>query len=309
LPILHTHTRALLLIERARVHLDEGRVVYADAADHGDGISRSWNIPSLNCCAIVLGQGTSLTQAAARKLADDGVMVAFAGTGGTPLFCASQDYRPTERLQRWISRWPQAQWRLDASKQMQLIRRAAIRDSWLAFAKDGFSADPSAVLARFESSSGSAASIDVLMGAEGACTRELYRLASSATGCSWKERQQGAGDGADRANHFLDHGNYLAYGLASVALWALGVPTGLPVTHGVHRGGGLVFDLADVIKDGIVLPTAFQCAAERDCKPQDFRERLIERLHGATWLDPNGSIGLLFRVIDTLVAAPQGTPL
>src|SRR5690606_16077031 len=77
------------------------------------------------------------------------------------------------------------------------------------------------------------------------------------------------------ANSFLDQGNYLAYGAAGTILWALGIPPGLAVNHGSTRAGGLVFDLADTIKDAIVLPIAFECAASYKSS-QEFREQVIE---------------------------------
>ena len=33
------------------------------------------------------------------------------------------------------------------------------------------------------------------------------------------------GSGIDMANRFLDHGNYLAYGIAATACWVIGLPT------------------------------------------------------------------------------------
>lgn len=61
----------------------------------------------------------------------------------------------------------------------------------------------------------------------------------------------------ERANSRIDHGNYLAYGVAGAALWTLGIPAGLSVLHGKTRPGGLVFDIADSFKDAIILPSAF----------------------------------------------------
>ena len=61
----------------------------------------------------------------------------------------------------------------------------------------------------------------------------------------------------DVANDFLNHGNYLAYGLAACTLWVLGIPHGFAVMHGKTRRGALVFDVADLIKDTLVLPWAF----------------------------------------------------
>jgi hypothetical protein len=71
------------------------------------------------------------------------------------------------------------------------------------------------------------------------------------------------GSGSDPANRFLDHGNYLAYGLGATAAWVLGLPHGLAVLHGKTRRGGLVFDIADLIKDAVILPQAFISDARR----------------------------------------------
>jgi CRISPR-associated protein Cas1 len=302
--ILHTHRRGLMLLERARVHLAEGRTVHAEA--EGDApVSRSWNIPSLNTSAVILGQGSSITQPAARKLAEDGVLIAFAGTEGTPLICASQSYRPAAGLQAWIMRWPDPAWRLKAAKHLQRARVGTIRASWAAFVKEGFLATPDGALDPYEAAIESAQDVISLTGHEGACTRRLYGEAARAAGIDWSGRVHQ--DAPDRANRYLDHGNYLAYGLAGIALWAAGIPPSLPVVHGRSNGGGLVFDLADVVKDAVVLPEAFRCAAERNLQASSVRQRIVERLYGATELDPNGCVGLLFRVLDELVSLPPET--
>ncbi|MFD1682348.1 subtype I-F CRISPR-associated endonuclease Cas1, partial [Pseudomonas rhodesiae] len=72
----------------------------------------------------------------------------------------------------------------------------------------------------------------------------------------------------------LSTGNYLAYGLAASSLWLLGIPHSLPVVHGRTRRGGLVFDLADVVKDACVMPTAFRSAALGDDRAE-FRAKCI----------------------------------
>jgi CRISPR-associated protein Cas1 len=43
----------------------------------------------------------------------------------------------------------------------------------------------------------------------------------------------------------------------------LGLPHGLAVLHGKTRRGGLVFDIADLVKDAVILPRPSfrQCAA------------------------------------------------
>lgn len=302
--ILHLHRRGLYLLERARIRLDEGRVVY-EAADTDDaGLMRSWNIPTLNSSAVLIGQGSSLSQPAARRLQADGVAVAFVGGGGTPLLMASQEYRPGERLQSSIAHWPNAAWRLAASKTIQAARREAVQSCWTQYRKEGkpgFRADPYDACESFEAGAARARSIEDLMGAEGQFVRALYSRAAKATGIQWDSRTPG--EGSDRANLLLDHGNYLAYGLAAAVLWAYGIPAALPVTHGASRAGGLVFDLADAVQDAVILPTAFQCAAEPGLSDAAARQRMVDRLHGAACLGSNGTIGFLFGVMDRLLAS------
>lgn len=92
------------------------------------------------------------------------------------------------------------------------------------------------------------------------------------------------GSGTDPANRFLDHGNYLAYGLAATATWVLGLPHGLAVVHGKTRRGGLVFDVADLMKDAVILPQAFVSAMRGD-EEQEFRRACIEGLTRTESLD------------------------
>ena len=72
----------------------------------------------------------------------------------------------------------------------------------------------------------------------------------------------------------LNHGNYLAYGLAATALWVLGIPHAFAVMHGKTRKGALVFDVADLIKDAVVLPLSFVCA-KLNFTEQNYREQCV----------------------------------
>ncbi|TAG78797.1 MAG: type I-F CRISPR-associated endonuclease Cas1, partial [Betaproteobacteria bacterium] len=92
------------------------------------------------------------------------------------------------------------------------------------------------------------------------------------------------GTGTDAANRFLDHGNYLAYGIGATATWVLGLQHGLAVLHGKTRRGGLVFDAADLIKDAVILPQAFLSAFRGDDE-QQFRRQCIDALTRSESLD------------------------
>ena len=54
--------------------------------------------------------------------------------------------------------------------------------------------------------------------------------------------------------------------------------------HGKTRRGGLVFDIADLIKDALILPQAFLAAMAGE-NEQEFRRRCTEGFNQAEALD------------------------
>jgi len=271
--ILHSHRNVLMVVEHARVHVENGRLIEARA---DSGRTLVWNIPHANVACLLLGQGASLTQEAARLLAAERVLVGFSGTGGVPLFLAAVgEYRPTERAIAWMTAWQSADWRLRAAKTLHR-RRLELVQRWLP--KQGIPS-PDALVGMFQAAIASAVSIDALRSAEAAFAKSLYAHIAQAVGIPWKGRQRDVEDDArDLANKRLDAANYLAYGAAAAGLWVIGLPFFLPVQHGAGRAGGLVFDAADVLKDAICIAGAFQTA--HLSWPQ-AREEIVRRLQEA----------------------------
>jgi CRISPR-associated protein Cas1 len=76
--ILHSKRANLFYIEKCRVMQKNGRVVYIT---EGRKEKQYWNIPIANTTVILLGSGTSITQAAMRMIASAGVLVGFCGGG------------------------------------------------------------------------------------------------------------------------------------------------------------------------------------------------------------------------------------
>lgn len=296
--ILHSKRANLYYLEHCRVLVNGGRVEYV--TEQGKQ-SLYWNIPIANTTTLLLGTGTSVTQAAMRELARAGVMVGFCGGGGTPLFTAGEreidiawqspqsEYRPTEYLQGWVQFWFDEDKRLAAAKQLQQARLQRIRQHWLddrGLRDAGFGVDAAnldAVLAASSHTIGHAPDHTSLLTAEARLSRQLFRLAAQATRYGDFSRAK-RGSGADPANRFLDHGNYLAYGLGATATWVLGLPHGLAILHGKTRRGGLVFDAADLVKDAIVLPQAFVSAMNGD-DGQTFRQQCIGQFSRSEALD------------------------
>lgn len=296
--ILHSKRANIYYLEHCRVLVNGGRVEYVTDAGKQ---SLYWNIPIANTTSILLGTGTSITQAAMRELAKAGVLVGFCGGGGTPLFSANEveanvawltpqsEYRPTEYLQKWVSFWFDDTRRLEAGKRFQQARLQRLHDGWLrdkTLLDAGFTVDDAALSQLIAASLDhvhAASSTTELLTEEARLTKALFRLCARTTKYGNFTRAK-RGSGTDPANRFLDHGNYLAYGLGATAAWVLGLPHGLAVLHGKTRRGGLVFDIADLVKDATILPHAFLSAMSGD-EEQAFRRHCIEALTRNASLD------------------------
>ena len=296
--ILHSKRANLYYLEHCRVLVNGGRVEYV--TDQGKN-SLYWNIPIANTTSLMLGTGTSITQAAMRELAKAGVIVGFCGGGGTPLYSANEvdvevawfapqsEYRPTEYLQNWVHFWFDDKLRLEAAKAFQRARLERITQQWIdnrQLADHGFNVPQEPLLSALVESRNSldgAADHPSLLTEEARLTKKLFKFAVRAVDYGDFVRAKN-GSGIDPANRFLDHGNYLAYGLGATATWVLGLPHGLAVLHGKTRRGGLVFDTADLIKDAVILPQAFISAAKGDDE-QSFRHACIESFSRTESLD------------------------
>lgn len=295
--ILHSKRANIYYLQHCRVLVNGGRVEYVTDAGKQ---SLYWNIPIANTTTVLLGTGTSVTQAAMRELAKAGVLVGFCGGGGTPLFSANEvdievawfspqsEYRPTEYLQAWVKFWFDDDLRLLAAKNLQRLRLQRLGQQWRhrALRDAGFEVDAARLedlLQRSQQQVALAQDNTALLTEEARLTKALFKLAVDTVGYGDFTRAK-RGSGSDPANRFLDHGNYLAYGLGATASWVLGLPHGLAVLHGKTRRGGLVFDAADLIKDATILPQAFLCAMRGDDE-QTFRRNCIEALTRSESLD------------------------
>lgn len=290
--ILHSKRANIYYLNHCRVMQKDGRVVYLTETDREN---LYWNIPIANTTVILLGNGTSVTQAAVRLLAAAGVLIGFCGGGGTPLFAGTEiewmmpqsEYRPTEYVQGWLSFWFDDRKRLEAAKDLQNARCSFIERAWEkdeSLQEEGFYIDDAKIseaLAFFRKNIDAAGDVTALLTSEAKFTKELYKYAAHVVKMPDFIRQR---DADDKANAFLNHGNYLAYGLGAVTLWVLGIPHGFAVMHGKTRRGALVFDVADLVKDAIVLPWSFICASY-DMSESEFRQTILQKFTQHNVLD------------------------
>ena len=305
--ILHSKRANIYYLEYCRVMQKDGRVLYLTEAKKEN---QYFNIPIANTTVLLLGNGTSITQAAMRMLAQAGVLVGFCGGGGTPLYMACEvewftpqsEYRPTEYLHGWLQFWFDDDKRLNAAKTFQKARLDYLERIWTKdkdLRGEGFALQDASLQSSFETfhnrTDAATKQSDLLL-TEAQLTKALYKYAANAVRIEDFKRQH---DSSDKANDFLNHGNYLAYGLAACCLWVLGIPHGFAVMHGKTRRGALVFDVADLIKDAIVLPWAFACAKE-NATEQEFRQQILQKFTDHKALD------FMFDTVKSLALQSQG---
>ncbi len=294
--ILYSRRANLYYLEHCRIVVNGGRVEYLTSSGKQTSY---WNIPVANTAVILLGTGTSITQAAVRELSRAGVPIGFCGGNGTPLYSAADhelpvlwfqpqsEYRPTEYVQAWLGFWFDEGRRLSVARFFQKKRLERIASCWtlrrLGKNFQEMAPELQGLLSRGADDISHAASFTDLFLVEARLSKQLYAHICRVTDYGSFTRAK-HGKGQDPANRFLDHGNYLAYGLAATATWILGLPHAFAVMHGKTRRGGLVFDVADLIKDAVIMPEAFLAAMRGDSE-QEFRNACTALLMQTESLD------------------------
>ncbi|WP_206199125.1 type I-F CRISPR-associated endonuclease Cas1f [Thiomicrorhabdus indica] len=277
--ILPSKRQGLYFLEHCRVSQVDEHIVYSKSQKK---VVQFFSIPVKNTSVILLGSGTSITQAAVRQLGDSGVMIGFTGGDGSPLFMGSMsEYRPNEYFFSYLKIWQDEEKRLEMAKVFQIYRADFVLQAWKKF---GYRFDSlNKISDTFKQKITLANTNQQIMEAEGKFASSLYQLNAQLLGCEFA-RKPGQKDENDRFNSYLDNGNYLAYGLASVVLWTYGLPFQMAVNHGYTRRGAMVFDVADIIKDGVIMPAAMKAAAD-GLSRSEMRKLCIENIQNNKTLD------------------------
>lgn len=275
-------------LEHVRVMRKDERVVFL--TETGADIEHLVNIPDKNTVFLLLGTGSSITSAAVRLLAESNVAIGFAGSGGSPLLMSADcvflttqsEYRPTEYMQAWAKGWFDDHVRISMGKKF-----CKQRVEWAKQMLPEYQDLCGKIAAQFIQGAMAAGNVQQILLAEASYAKKLYGIYADKFQLNNFVRDQGkrgVSPGRDLVNSFLDHGNYLAYGYSAAVLHTMGISYAFPVLHGKTRRGGLVFDVADLFKDWLVLPLSFQCGAS-GTREQEYRAKLIEIAYKSNLLD------------------------
>lgn len=293
----------IFYLDRCRIMQKNGTVVFLKKdSSNSQPVDYYFNIPDKNTALLLLGGGCSITSAAARLLAESGVLIGFSGSEGMPFFSSvdpvfltpESEYRPTEYMQSFAQKWFDDHQRLEMAKTL-LVRRLGFIDEQLPKLNHRHTLKKVSLdTRRFFDSFVQARDNNQLLLKEAGWAKYLYKEYAQAYDFSFErihsiqtqspERLEQVDERVQTINSYLDHGNYLAYGAAAAVLFTLGLSYSFAVLHGKTRRGGLVFDVADLIKDTFVLPIAFH-AGYSGMTDSEFRQLLTDVFHQEKVLD------------------------
>lgn len=256
-------------IEHAVVEQDDKAIAVFDKAG-------KTQVPCAALSLLMLGPGTKITHAAIRTLADNGCMVAWAGEQAVRFYAVGMgETRASANLLR------QAAMHADPVLRLRVVRRM--------------------YELRFPDKLDPDLSIKQIRGKEGVRVRETYAKWSRETGVKWDGRfyKQNDWRRAQPINRALSAANSCMYGVAHAAIVAAGYS---PALGFIHTGKMLsfVYDVADLYKAEIAIPSAFRCAAAGESRLESrvrhtCRDLLREQRVLARIID---DLGRLFNVDD-----------
>lgn len=217
-------------LEHCVVHRDANAITARD--ERG-----TVHIPAATLGALLLGPGTNVSQQAMVLLAESGSTAVWVGEHGVRYYAHGRTLTQSSRL---------------------LERQAALvsnQTSRLRVARQMYDM-------RFPDEDTSGLTMQQLRGREGARVRKVYRAHAARTGVTWERREYDPTDFDDGTpvNQALSAANTSLYGVVHAVIVALGCAPGLGFVHTGHIRS-FVYDIADLYKTQITIPTAFDIAA------------------------------------------------
>ncbi|EWC61630.1 CRISPR-associated protein Cas1 [Actinokineospora spheciospongiae] len=217
-------------LEHCVVHRDANAITARDAR----GIV---HIPAATVGALLLGPGTNVSQQAMVLLAESGSTAVWVGEHGVRYYAHGRTLARSSRL---------------LERQAELVSN---RTSRLRVARAMYAM-------RFPDEDTSGLTMQQLRGREGSRVRRIYRDHAKRTGVQWERRDYDTSDfdSGTPINQALSAANTSLYGVVHAVTVALGCAPGLGFVHTGHVRS-FVFDIADLYKTEITIPTAFDIAA------------------------------------------------
>jgi CRISPR-associated protein Cas1 len=244
-----------LYLEHCVVHRDANAITACDARG-------TVHIPAATLGALLLGPGTTVSQPAMVLLAESGSTAVWVGEQGVRYYAHGRSLARSSRL-------------LEAQAALVSNSRSRLRVARQMYAM------------RFPGEDTSGLTMQQLRGREGARVRRIYRAQAARTGIDWDRRDYDPNDfaGGSSINQALSAANTSLYGVVHAVIVALGCAPGLGFVH-IGHVRSFVYDIADLYKAEISIPTAFDIAA-RDVADigAETRRAIRDQMRGGAFLE------------------------
>lgn len=237
-----------LYVEHAVIEREAGGIGIFDQ----EGLTLA---PVAGLGVLFLGPGTRITHAAIRLLAENGCSVVWVGEGMARFYAQGLGAtRSAARLYRQAQAWA------DPSLHLEVVMRL--------------------YRLRFPRPLPEGLTLKQIRGLEGVRVRETYARWSRETGVPWRGRNydRARWQAADHINRAISAGATYLYGIAHAAIVIQGYS---PALGFIHTGKLLsfVYDIADLYKTDLLIPTAFRVVAEsKQGVERRVRRALRERI-------------------------------
>ena len=243
-----TDRMTFLYLEKCKLKREDSAIVVID--DKG-----SVFVPAAAISVLLLGPGTEITHRAMELIGDAGVTVIWVGEHGVRFYAGG---RPLTHRASLLQK--QAELVSNQKAHLEVVRNMYAM--------------------RFPNEDVSKLTMQQLRGREGARVRAAYRKAAKEYGVEWDGRDYDYKDfeNGTPVNQALTAGNVCLYGLAHAVIFALGCSAGLGFVHVGHENS-FVYDISDLYKAEIVIPLAFETAAENPPElPSVMRRRVRDKM-------------------------------
>lgn len=259
----HSDRESLVWLSRGNLYVEDGTLRFrsagSDSMPAGD-----YALPFQTISMVLLGPGSSISHDALRLLARHGTGLCAVGEDGVRIYTAPPIGRDDSRLARLqATAWADVRTsakvtahsgRVDIARRLYAWRLGEILPH-----KD----------------------ITVLRGIEGARMKEIYRLLAQKYGIKWQGRRYDRAnpDAADLPNQAINHAASAVEAAAAIAVAATATIPSLGFIH-EDSGNAFILDIADLYRDQVTLPAAFEAVRLFNKQPSIALERHVRRQVG-----------------------------
>lgn len=235
---------SFLYLEMAKIEQDEYGLVAIKGAN-------AYHIPVTTFACILLGPGTTISHAAMKNIADAGTFVVWCRRNCEGMYVAGRGRTASNKnLIMQAKCFSDKKLHTKVARNMYKVRY------------------PEAKLATL--------SIKEMMGIEGKSMREAYERFAKETGVEWNGRDyKDAFENQTAINQALSIANNILYDICHICLLSIGFSPDLGFIH-TGNAESFVFDVADIYKERISIPCAFECAK---FGKDHLNERIRKEIH------------------------------